>query len=137
MTTARLYENINFKSRNDDDDDNNTNVDDEKKTGKKKRVVSARDVAHFEFIDDNQIVFAQRNSKNILYAELTKAVHSPSQVYLFGKHENPVSCLAVNANSKIDIVASGATDGSLFVHTIKDGKKKSGRVEGRTMEKAA
>ena len=107
----------------DDDDDNNTNVDDEKKTGKKKRVVNARDVAHFEFIDDNQIVFAQRNSKNILYAELTKAVHSPSQVYLFGKHENPVSCLAVNANSKIDIVASGATDGSLFVHTIKDGKK--------------
>ena len=90
----------------DDDDDNNTNVDDEKKTGKKKRVVSARDVAHFEFIDYNQIVFAQRNSKNILYAELTKAVHSPSQVYLFGKHENPVSCLAVNANSKIDIVAS-------------------------------
>tara|TARA_B100001113_G_C21116216_1_gene625442 strand:+ start:1518 stop:3281 length:1764 start_codon:yes stop_codon:yes gene_type:complete len=107
----------------DKDDDKNEEGDEEKKISTKKRVVNARDIAHFEFIDDNQIVFAQRNSKNILYAELTKAVHSPSQVYLFGKHESPVSCLAVNANSKIDVVASGATDGSLFVHTIKDGKK--------------
>ena len=104
-------------------DDNNDDDDDEKKIGKKNRVANARDIAHFEFIDDNQIVFAQRNSKNILYAELTKAVHSPSQVYLFGKHESPISCLAVNTNSKVDVVASGATDGSLFVHTIKDGKK--------------
>ena len=68
----------------DKDDDNNEDGDEEKKTSTKKRVVNARDIAHFEFIDDNQIVFAQRNSKNILYAELTKAVHSPCKCTCLG-----------------------------------------------------
>ena len=112
-----------------EEEDINNNKNNKKK--KKKKIV-ARDVEHLEFIDENQIVFAQKNSKNILYANLTSAVHQPSQVYLFGKHEKGVvSCLsttkiATNTEQEEEqgvVVASGATDGSLYVYTVKDGKK--------------